>query len=110
MEIKINHIKNVQEIVDRLVANNFACDYDQRYKVVTFMSCPRYEESKYELIGYHYVGVPQPYEVILDEIGWSFEELASMVVDEAKKKVAITMQKMLNNNIAFIESGIRDLS
>ena len=108
--MEINHIKNVQEIVDRLVANNFECEYDKSSNIVKFMSCPRYEESKYELIGYHYVGVHQPYEVSLDEIGWSFEELASMVVDEAKKKVAITMQKMLNNNIAFIESGIRYLS
>lgn len=27
--MEINHIKNVQEIVDRLVANNFECEYDQ---------------------------------------------------------------------------------
>lgn len=108
MEIK--HINNVEEIVNRLVANNFECEYEQSSNIVKFMSCPRYEESKYELIGYHYVGEHQTYEVSLDEIDLSFEELASMVVDEAKKKVAITMQKMLNNNIDFIESGIRYLS
>ena len=63
--MEINHIKNVQEIVDRLVANNFECEYVQSSNIVKFMSCPRYEESKYELIGYHYVGEHQPYEVSL---------------------------------------------
>lgn len=105
MEIK--HIDNVEEIVDRLVANNFECEYEQSSNIIKFMSYPTYEESKYELIGYHYVGVWQSYEVSLDEIGWSFEELASMVVDEAKKKVARTIQKMLNNDISSIERNIK---
>lgn len=105
--MKINHIKNVEEIVDRLVANNFECEYEQSSNIVKFMSYPTYEESKYELIGYHYVGMWQSYEVSLDEIGWSFEELASMVVDEAKKKVARAIQKMLNNDISFIEKNIK---
>ena len=104
MEIK--HIANVEEIVDRLVANNFECEYEQSSNILKFMSSPTYEESKYELIGYHYVGVWQSYEVSLDEIGWNFEELASMVVDEAKKKVARSIQKMLNNDISFIEKNI----
>lgn len=105
--MEINHIKNVEEIVDRLVANNFECEYEQSSNIVKFMSYPTYEESKYELIGYHYVGLWQSYEVSLDEIGWSFEELASMVVDEAKKKVARSIQKMLNNDISFIEKNIK---
>ena len=106
----INYINNIEEIVNRLVANNFGCEYDKNSNIVKFMSCSRYEENKYNLIGYDYVEEYQFYEVSLDEINLSFEELASMVVVETKKKVAITMQKMLNNNIAFIESGIRYLS
>lgn len=105
MEIK--HINNVEEIVDRLVENNFTCEYEPSSNTVKFMSYPTYEESEYELIGYHYVGNCQSYEVSLDEICLSFEELASMVVEESKKKVARVIQKMLNNNISFIESNIK---
>ena len=108
MEFK--HIDNVEEIVNRLVANNFECEYDKNSNIVKFMSCSRYEENKYDLIGYDYVEEHQCYEVSLDEIDLSFEELASMVVVETKKKVAINIQKMLKRNITFIESNIRYLS
>ena len=33
-------------------------------------------------------------------------DVVSMVVDEAKKKVARSIQKMLNNDISFIEKNI----
>ena len=108
MEIK--HINNVEEIVNRLVANNFECEYEQSSNTVKFLSCSRYEENKYDLIGYSYVEEHQFYEVILDEIDLSFEELASMVVVETKKKIARNIQKMLNRDITFIESNIRYLS
>ena len=108
MEIK--HINNVEEIVNRLVANNFECEYEQSSNTVKFLSCSRYEENKYDLIGYSYVEEYQFYEVILDEIDLSFEELASMVVVETKKKIARNIQKMLNRDITFIESNIRYLS
>lgn len=109
METK--HIDNVKDIIDRLVENNCDCEYHKETNTIEFMSCPTYELSNYELIGYHYVGVYQRYEVSLDEIGWDFNELVSIVVTETKKKVAINIQERLKNNVInILENEIKYLS
>ena len=86
--MEINCINNIEEIVNRLVANNFECKYDKNSNIVKFMSCSRYEENKYDLIGYDYVEEYQFYEVSLDEIVYQgfAEEKVLKIIEELVHK------------------------
>lgn len=107
----MKHINNVREIVDRLIENNFGCEYHKDTNTIEFMSCTTYELSEYELIGYHYVGVYEQYEVSLEEIGYSIDELATFVIVEAKKKVANCIQEKIKKEVInFLDSNIKYLS
>lgn len=108
----MTHIDNVEEIVLRLVEDNFECvEYHEDSNTIIFMSCKNYEKTTTDIIGYHYFGDYEEYEVSLEEIGLSYEELISMVIVATKKIVAKVVQERLKNNITdFLEREIKYLS
>ena len=108
----MKHINNLEEIILRLVENNFeSVEYHEDSNTITFMSCPNYEKNTADILGYHYYGTYEAYEVSLEEIGWTIEELVSMVVVETKKIVANSIKEKLKNNVIdFLESEIKYLS
>lgn len=108
----MKQINKLEEIILRLVEDNFeTAKYHEDSNTITFMSCPNYEKSSYDIIGYHYYGTYEEYEISLEEIGLSYEEIISMVIVESKKCVAKHIQEKLKNNVIdFLENEIKYLS
>lgn len=75
----------IEEIVCRLVENNCEFTFNKETNTIQIFSYPNREKDENSLIDFHFYGNGTLYEINLDELSVSLEELMSMVVFETKK-------------------------